>query len=81
MPASRRMARPLSLILLPALTATATLAQTAATPDASAAATSPSLGRLFFTPETRAALEHRQRASSRLATGSLQGNTLTLNGN
>ncbi len=79
MPASRRMARLLSLILLPALAATATLAQTAATPDASAAATSPSLGRLFFTPETRAALD-RQRASSRLATGSLQGNTLTLNG-
>jgi hypothetical protein len=79
MPAPRHMARLFSLVLLPALTTTAALAQTTTTPDASTAIAPPSLGRLFFTPETRAALD-RQRASSRLATGGLQGSTLTLNG-
>lgn len=63
-----------SLILLIAVTARA---EPAALPQA--ARTPERLGRLFFTPETRAELD-RQRATNRQSGQSLQGERLTLNG-
>lgn len=64
----------LGLSLLGAATAateTVSLAPAAETPER--------LGRLFFTPETRAELD-RQRATHRQSGQSLQGDRLTLNG-